>query len=101
MTVVSQCYNFYLQNWNLTKCFRGGKDREGEMRYNPFRVTPYLLKVQGTGMSGEEEEPCSLALAERMISGYEGIIIISHGIVDILFHAYTCKLDLLLYSCLR
>ncbi|XP_067443861.1 period circadian protein homolog 3 isoform X1 [Thunnus thynnus] len=50
---------------------RGGKDREGEMRYNPFRITPYLLKVQGTGSSGEEEEPCCLALAERIISGYE------------------------------
>lgn len=49
---------------------RGSKDREGEMRYNPFRITPYLLKVQGTG-SGEEEEPCCLALAERIISGYE------------------------------
>lgn len=52
--------------------FRGGKDREGEMRYNPFRITPYLLKVQGTRGSGEEEEPCCLALAERIISGYEG-----------------------------
>ncbi|KAL7407691.1 hypothetical protein ABVT39_012177 [Epinephelus coioides] len=50
---------------------RGGKDREGEMRYNPFRVTPYLLTVQGTGSIGEEEEPCCLALAERIISGYE------------------------------
>ncbi|KAM7422263.1 hypothetical protein PAMA_010369 [Pampus argenteus] len=50
---------------------RGGKDREGEMRYNPFRITPYLLKVQGTGRSGDEEEPCCLALAERIISGYE------------------------------
>nr|XP_019942425.1 PREDICTED: period circadian protein homolog 3 [Paralichthys olivaceus] len=50
---------------------RGKKDREGEMHYNPFRITPYLLKVQGTGASGEEEEPCSLALAERIISGYE------------------------------
>ncbi|XP_072238571.1 period circadian protein homolog 3 isoform X1 [Leuresthes tenuis] len=50
---------------------RGGKDREGEMRYNPFRVTPYLLRVQGTGSSDEDEEPCCLALAERIISGYE------------------------------
>ncbi|XP_077384806.1 period circadian protein homolog 3 [Festucalex cinctus] len=50
---------------------RGGKDREGEMRYNPFRVTPYLLKVQGMGSSGVEEELCCLALAERIISGYE------------------------------
>ncbi|XP_078140007.1 period circadian protein homolog 3 isoform X1 [Centroberyx gerrardi] len=50
---------------------RGGKDREGEMRYNPFRITPYLLKVQGRGARGEEEEPCCLGLAERIISGYE------------------------------
>ncbi|XP_069566570.1 period circadian protein homolog 3 isoform X2 [Brachyistius frenatus] len=50
---------------------RGGKDREGEMRYNPFRITPYLLKMQGTGNSGKEEEPCCLVLAERIISGYE------------------------------
>ncbi|KAF6735746.1 Period circadian-like protein 2 [Oryzias melastigma] len=50
---------------------RGGKDREGEMRYNPFRVTPYQLKVQRAGNSGEDEEPCCLALAERIISGYE------------------------------
>ncbi|CAF96813.1 unnamed protein product, partial [Tetraodon nigroviridis] len=50
---------------------RGGKDRDGEMRYNPFRITPYLLKVQGKGSSGGEEEPCCLALAERIISGYE------------------------------
>ncbi|XP_058229679.1 period circadian protein homolog 3 isoform X1 [Hemibagrus wyckioides] len=48
---------------------RGGKDRDGEMRYNPFRITPYLLKVQGMG--GQEEHPCCLALAERIISGYE------------------------------
>ncbi|XP_067288190.1 period circadian protein homolog 3 isoform X2 [Pseudorasbora parva] len=47
---------------------RGGKDRDGDMRYCPFRITPYLLKVQG--LSGEEE-PCCLALAERVISGYE------------------------------
>lgn len=44
------------------------------MRYNPFRITPYLLKVQGKGGIGEEEEPCCLALAERIISGYEGKI---------------------------
>ncbi|XP_046881034.1 LOW QUALITY PROTEIN: period circadian protein homolog 3 [Hypomesus transpacificus] len=58
---------------------RGGKDREGEMRYNPFRMTPYLLKVQGAGGRGGgegggrggEEEPCCLVLAERIISGYE------------------------------
>lgn len=56
--------------------FRAGKDREGEMRYNPFRITPYLLKVEGKGgTGGEEKESCCLALAERIISGYEGKII--------------------------
>ncbi|XP_076125054.1 period circadian protein homolog 3 [Alosa pseudoharengus] len=48
---------------------RGGKDRDGEMRYNPFRITPYLLKVQG--LDETEQQPCCLALAERIISGYE------------------------------
>ena len=59
---------------NVNLYFRGGKDREGEMRYNPFRITPYLLKVQGKEDSQEEEESCCLALAERIISGYEGTI---------------------------
>uniref|UniRef100_A0A673WBG2 Period circadian clock 3 n=1 Tax=Salmo trutta TaxID=8032 RepID=A0A673WBG2_SALTR len=50
---------------------RGGKDHEGELLYNPFKITPYLLKVQGDEALGEEEESCCLALAERIISGYE------------------------------
>ena len=67
------CYSFVtVETKYLNVCFRGGKDREGEMRYNPFRITPYLLKVQGKESSGEEKEPCCLALAERIISGYEG-----------------------------
>lgn len=49
---------------------RGGKDQDGEMRYNPFRITPYLLKVQA--MTETVQQPCCLALAERIISGYEG-----------------------------
>ncbi|KAJ3602951.1 hypothetical protein NHX12_030695 [Muraenolepis orangiensis] len=48
---------------------RGGKDCEGKMRYNPFCITPYLLKVQGA--SRADKEPCCLALAQRAISGYE------------------------------
>ncbi|XP_076862160.1 period circadian protein homolog 3 [Brachyhypopomus gauderio] len=47
---------------------RGGKDGKGEMRYNPFRMTPYLLNVQGVG---GDEEPCCLAQVERITSGYE------------------------------
>ncbi|XP_036390034.1 period circadian protein homolog 3-like isoform X1 [Megalops cyprinoides] len=62
-----------LYECTLVKSFfcriRGGKDREGLMRYNPFRITPYLLKVQG--VDGEQGQPCCLALAERIHSGYE------------------------------
>ncbi|MEQ2185053.1 hypothetical protein GOODEAATRI_014304 [Goodea atripinnis] len=61
---------------------RGSKDREGEMRYNPFRITPYLLKVQGTG-GGKEEEPCCLASAERIISGYEAAAVVGAPLTDI------------------
>lgn len=50
------------------------------MRYNPFRVTPYQLKVQGAANGGEDEEPCCLALAERIISGYEGMILLNPAI---------------------
>uniref|UniRef100_A0A8C1QRU2 Period circadian clock 3 n=1 Tax=Cyprinus carpio TaxID=7962 RepID=A0A8C1QRU2_CYPCA len=61
-----------LPPWNMGtdsgEALRIWKDRDGEMRYSPFRITPYLLKVQG---SSAEEEPCCLALAERIISGYE------------------------------
>lgn len=66
------CFSVILTAKVWTVFLRGGKDRESEMRYNPFRITPYLLKVQGKGSSGGEEEPCCLALAERIISGYEG-----------------------------
>uniref|UniRef100_A0A671VKC1 Period circadian clock 3 n=1 Tax=Sparus aurata TaxID=8175 RepID=A0A671VKC1_SPAAU len=63
--------HFTMEFKNVNFYFRGGKDREGEMRYNPFRITPYLLKVQGKGDNPEEEESCCLALAERITSGYE------------------------------
>ncbi len=64
------------------------------MRYNPFRITPYLLKVQGKGSSGEEEEPCCLALAERIISGYEGTIISPINCIQPLL---TCAIQPTLY----
>lgn len=85
------------------------------MRYNPFRITPYLLKVQGTGTSGaEEEEPCCLALAERIISGYEGKVAASsqtaHITTGAARRAGTSKLQdtkhefafyMLIHTCLR
>lgn len=51
-------------------CYSGGKEREGDIQYYPFRMTPYLMKVQDPELS--EEQFCCLLLAERVHSGYEG-----------------------------
>lgn len=51
-------------------CCSGGKDREGDIQYYPFRMTPYLMKVQDAELA--EEQFCCLLLAERVHSGYEG-----------------------------
>uniref|UniRef100_A0A8C2KYF1 Period circadian protein homolog 2 n=1 Tax=Cyprinus carpio TaxID=7962 RepID=A0A8C2KYF1_CYPCA len=47
----------------------GGKECEGDLQYYPFRMTPYLMKVQDTEHS--EDQFCCLLLAERVHSGYE------------------------------
>uniref|UniRef100_A0AAX7TGV2 Period circadian protein homolog 2 n=1 Tax=Astatotilapia calliptera TaxID=8154 RepID=A0AAX7TGV2_ASTCA len=47
----------------------GGKDRKGDLQYYPFRMTPYLMKVQDAELA--EEQFCCLLLAERVHSGYE------------------------------
>ncbi|XP_029381471.1 period circadian protein homolog 2 isoform X2 [Echeneis naucrates] len=47
----------------------GGKEREGNLEYYPFRMTPYLMKVQDTEHA--EDQFCCLLLAERVHSGYD------------------------------
>ncbi|XP_052404132.1 period circadian protein homolog 2-like isoform X1 [Carassius gibelio] len=47
----------------------GGKECEGDLQYYPFRMTPYLMKVQD--MEHSEDQFCCLLLAERVHSGYE------------------------------
>uniref|UniRef100_A0A8B9K7H4 Period circadian protein homolog 2 n=1 Tax=Astyanax mexicanus TaxID=7994 RepID=A0A8B9K7H4_ASTMX len=47
----------------------GGKEKDGGLQYYPFRMTPYLMKVQDAELS--EEHFCCLILAERVHSGYE------------------------------
>lgn len=47
-----------------------GKNHENEVRYHPFRMTPYLVKVPG--QQGAESQLCCVLLAERVHSGYEG-----------------------------
>ncbi|XP_041805937.1 period circadian protein homolog 2 isoform X2 [Chelmon rostratus] len=47
----------------------GGKECEGNLQYYPFRMTPYLMKVQDTVHA--EDQFCCLLLAERVHSGYD------------------------------
>lgn len=51
-------------------CCSGGKEHDGDLQYYPFRMTPYLMKVQDAELA--EEQFCCLLLAERVHSGYEG-----------------------------
>ncbi|XP_037132034.1 period circadian protein homolog 2 isoform X1 [Syngnathus acus] len=47
----------------------GGKECKGDLQYYPFRMTPYLMKVQVTAHA--EDQFCCLLLAERVHSGYD------------------------------
>ncbi|XP_039611534.1 period circadian protein homolog 2 [Polypterus senegalus] len=47
----------------------GGRERDGDIQYYPFRMTPYLMKVQDAEHA--EDQFCCLLLAERVHSGYE------------------------------
>ncbi|CAL8280060.1 unnamed protein product [Lota lota] len=47
----------------------GGKECAGDLQYLPFRMTPYLMKVQDSGHP--EDHFCCLLLAERVHSGYD------------------------------
>lgn len=41
-----------------------------DMRYYPFRLTPYLLTLRDSDTA--DPQPCCLLIAERVHSGYEG-----------------------------
>ncbi|XP_064157924.1 period circadian protein homolog 2-like isoform X2 [Anguilla rostrata] len=47
----------------------GGQKHGGDLQYFPFRMTPYLMKVQDAQLA--EDQFCCLLLAERVHSGYE------------------------------
>uniref|UniRef100_A0AAY4EWM3 Period circadian protein homolog 2 n=1 Tax=Denticeps clupeoides TaxID=299321 RepID=A0AAY4EWM3_9TELE len=74
---VSVFYSFTtpyrLPSWSIVimQCcvFFGGKECEGDLQYYPFRMTPYLMKVQDSVHA--EDQFCCLLLAERVHSGYE------------------------------
>uniref|UniRef100_A0A8C1K4I3 Period circadian clock 1a n=1 Tax=Cyprinus carpio TaxID=7962 RepID=A0A8C1K4I3_CYPCA len=46
-----------------------GRDSDGEVKYYPFRLTPYQLTLRDSDTS--QPEPCCLLIAERVHSGYE------------------------------
>lgn len=48
----------------------GDSSSGGDMRYYPFRLTPYLLTLRDSDMA--DPQPCCLLIAERVHSGYEG-----------------------------
>ena len=48
----------------------GTRLRGGEVRYAPFRLTPYQLTLRPS--EDAPAQPCCLLLAERVHSGYEG-----------------------------
>ncbi|XP_063059323.1 period circadian protein homolog 1a isoform X2 [Engraulis encrasicolus] len=47
----------------------GSKGSEVDVRYSPFRLTPYQLTLRDSDIS--QPQPCVLLIAERVHSGYE------------------------------
>uniref|UniRef100_UPI003AAEAE49 period circadian protein homolog 2-like isoform X1 n=1 Tax=Centroberyx gerrardi TaxID=166262 RepID=UPI003AAEAE49 len=66
----------------------GGKERDGNLQYYPFRMTPYLMKVQDAELA--EEQFCCLLLAERVHSGYEAPRIPSDKRIFTTTHTPNC-----------
>ncbi|KAM3823886.1 period circadian protein homolog 1 isoform 2-T4 [Vipera latastei] len=59
----------YTQEKSLFCRISGGHAGACEMRYYPFRLTPYLTKVRDS--DSDQGQPCCLLIAERIHSGYE------------------------------
>ncbi|KAM9719499.1 period circadian protein homolog 2 isoform 2-T2 [Menidia menidia] len=66
----------------------GGKECEGDLRYYPFRMTPYLMKVQDTVHA--EDQFCCLLLAERVHSGYDAPRIPTNKRIFTTTHTPSC-----------
>ncbi|XP_045062211.1 period circadian protein homolog 2 isoform X3 [Coregonus clupeaformis] len=66
----------------------GGKECEGDLQYYPFRMIPYLMKVQDKVHS--EDQFCCLLLAERVHSGYEAPRIPSDKRIFTTTHTPSC-----------
>ncbi|XP_053574259.1 period circadian protein homolog 1 isoform X2 [Bombina bombina] len=59
----------YTQEKSLFCRISGGRERDMNLRYHPFRLTPYLMKVRDS--ENAEGQPCCLIIAEKIHSGYE------------------------------
>uniref|UniRef100_A0ABM5EJ85 Period circadian protein homolog 1 isoform X4 n=1 Tax=Pogona vitticeps TaxID=103695 RepID=A0ABM5EJ85_9SAUR len=59
----------YTQEKSIFCRISGGHESGRELRYYPFRLTPYLTKVRDSDSA--EGRPCCLIIAERIHSGYE------------------------------
>ncbi|KAJ7313186.1 hypothetical protein JRQ81_004461 [Phrynocephalus forsythii] len=59
----------YTQEKSVFCRISGGHESGRELRYHPFRLTPYLTKVRDSDSA--EGRPCCLIIAERIHSGYE------------------------------
>ncbi|XP_039193950.1 period circadian protein homolog 1 isoform X3 [Crotalus tigris] len=59
----------YTQEKSVFCRISGGHAGAREMRYYPFRLTPYLTKVRDS--DSDQGQPCCLLIAERIHSGYE------------------------------
>ncbi|RXN00531.1 Period circadian protein-like 2 [Acipenser ruthenus] len=69
----------------------GGQERVGEMQYCPFRMTPYLMKVQHSEHA-EDHFSC-LLLAERVHSGYEAPRIPADKRIFTTTHTPSCMFE--------
>uniref|UniRef100_A0A8U8B223 Period circadian protein homolog 2 n=1 Tax=Geospiza parvula TaxID=87175 RepID=A0A8U8B223_GEOPR len=65
-----------------------GKERENEICYHPFRMTPYLIKVQDPEIA--EDQLCCVLLAEKVHSGYEAPRIPPDKRIFTTTHTPTC-----------
>ncbi|KAM9460124.1 period circadian protein homolog 2-like isoform 4-T4 [Salvelinus alpinus] len=66
----------------------GGKKCDGDLQYYPFRMKPYLMKVQDKVHS--EDQFCCLLLAEKVHSGYEAPRIPSDKRIFTTTHTPSC-----------
>ncbi|XP_075715344.1 period circadian protein homolog 1 isoform X2 [Rhinoderma darwinii] len=59
----------YTQEKSVFCRISGGRKRDMNLRYHPFRLTPYLMKVRDP--DNAEGQPCCLLIAEKIHSGFE------------------------------